>query len=42
VHVDALLASAAAAVAQPLAPAMGRRKRSLALAANLASISLPD
>jgi hypothetical protein len=41
VHVDALLTRTAASVAKVLPTVIGRRKRSLTLAANLPCISLP-
>jgi hypothetical protein len=41
VHVDALLTRTAASVAKALPTVIGRRKRSLTLAANLPCISLP-
>src|SRR6516162_4469434 len=42
VHIDTLPAGTPAAIAQPFAAAMGRRKRRAAFAADLASVTLPN
>ena len=42
VHIDTLPGGTAAAIAQPLAASMGRRKRRAAFAANLATVTLPN
>ena len=42
VHIDTLPGGTAAAIAQPFAAPMGRRKRRAAFAADLARITLPN
>jgi len=42
VHIDTLRGGAIAAITQPFAASMGRRKRRAAFAADLASVTLPN